>query len=66
MELNHKYLCHECEQKNYKKVLCTNVVYESDYELVDVFNSYFSEIGVAFDEDVSNVDGFPLKYLHIL
>ena len=38
-------------------------MYESVFEFADVSNSYFSEIGVAPHEDVSNVVGSPLKYL---
>ena len=47
------------------KILFINNVYESDYEIAEVFNSYFSEIGVALDEDPSTVNKTPLNYLLI-
>ena len=43
------------------EILCNNIVYESDYDISEVFNSYFSVIGVTFDEDLSTVDEIPLN-----
>ena len=40
-------------------------MYGSDYDTAEVFNSYFSEIGVALDEDLSTVDENPLNYLPV-
>ena len=40
-------------------------MYESDYGIAEVFNSIFSGICVALDEDLSTVDENPLNYLPI-
>ena len=48
-------------KKSRNKILCNNIVYESDYDISEVFNSYFSVIGVTFDEDLSTVDEIPLN-----
>ena len=49
----------------YKKILGNNIVYESDYNIAELFNSNFSGICVALDEDLSTVDENPLNYLPI-
>ena len=52
-------------KKCINKFLCNNIVYETDYDIAGVFNSYFSEIGVALDEDLRTVDENPLNYFPI-
>ena len=52
-------------KKCINKILCSNIVYESVYEIAEVFNSYLSEINVALDKNFSTVDENPLDYLLI-
>ena len=35
-------------------------MYESDYDIAEIFNSYFPEIGFALDDELSTDDENPL------
>ena len=50
-------------KKSISTILCSNILYESDNDIAEMFNSYFSEIGVALDKELSPVDENPLTYL---
>ena len=63
MKLIYKYFWDEFEPKIFKKI-CYNVVYESDYNIAEIFNSVFPEIGVALDNKLGKDDENLLIFLY--